>query len=145
MSKSVDQVELAKSKIKSFEKNKNIDSLVSMIRDALSELSPLVKDETSFKSEREAYVHYILNCLTQFISEKQPNRDSLIRAFNLDGKKKGRPSKKVEGLEFSIEELKIFLDGAILKSIVPITNWIWTYYKRSKTMSTACTPKTKSS
>ena len=40
MSKSVDQIELAKSKIQSFEKNKNIDSLVSMIRDALSELSP---------------------------------------------------------------------------------------------------------
>ena len=110
MSKSVDQIELAKSKIQSFEKNKNIDSLVSMIRDALSELSPLVKDETSFKSEREVYVQYILNCLAQFISEKQPNRDSLIRAFNLDGKKKGRPSKKVGGLEFSFEELKIFLD-----------------------------------
>ena len=31
MSKSVDQIELAKSKIQSFEKNKNIDSLVSMI------------------------------------------------------------------------------------------------------------------
>ena len=110
MSKSVDQVELAKTKIKSFEKNKNIDSLVSIIRDALSELSPVVKDETSFKSEREVYVHYILNCLAQFISEKQPNRDSLIRAFNLGGRKKGRPSKKVEGLEFSFEELKIFLD-----------------------------------
>ena len=35
MSKSVDQVELAKSKIQSFEKNKNIDSLVSMIRETL--------------------------------------------------------------------------------------------------------------
>ena len=66
MSKSVDQVELAKSKIKSFETNKNIDSLVSIIRDTLSELSPYVKDETSFKSEREVYVHYILNCLAQF-------------------------------------------------------------------------------
>ena len=59
-----------------------------MVRDALSELSPLVKDETSFKSEEVMYIHYILNCLTQFISEKQPNRDSLIQAFNLDGKKK---------------------------------------------------------
>ena len=60
-----------------------------------------------------------------------PNMREISRKY------KERPKDVV----LSSRDIKIFLIEYILrwsdsKSIVPITNWIWTYYKRSKTTLT---------
>ena len=113
MNDSSNAIEIAKNKIKSLEKNKDVRTLVQVINEALLELSQSFKKDEKFNSERDVYVDYVLKCLSKFVSDRKPNREVLVEAFNLDNKKKGRPKKKEDGWDYSHKELKLFFQVGI--------------------------------
>ena len=113
MNDSSNAIEIAKNKIKSLEKNKDVRTLVQVINEALLEMSQSFKKDEKFNSERDVYVDYVLRCLSKFVSDRKPNREVLVEAFNLDNKKKGRPKKKEDGWDYSHKELKLFFQVGI--------------------------------